>query len=93
MKYQGDKRCDCMMCNLCFSSVKNVGRTLVAVRRATARLVIKHIHANDTLKYDLKNVLFLSNAARGSASWRRAVAPLVIKHVFVNEYSSMIYNF
>ena len=53
-----------MMCNLCFPSVKNVGRILVAVRRATARLVIKHTHANDTLKYDLKRFVFVKCGAR-----------------------------
>ena len=81
-----------MICNLCFPSVQNVGRILVPVRRATARLVIEHILVNDKLKYDPKD-FFVWNAARGSASWRRAVAPLVTEHVFVNECLNMIQNF
>jgi len=72
-----------MICNLCFPSVKNLGRIVAPVRRATARLVIEHILVNDKLKYDLKR--FVWNAAHGSTSWRRAVAPIVTEHVLVNE--------
>ena len=58
-----------MMCNLRFPSVKIVGRILVPVRRATARLVIEHTLVNDKLKYDLKRFVFVK-----CGSWQRVYA-------------------
>jgi len=58
-----------MICNFCFLSVKNVGRILVPVRRAAARVFIEHILANDKLKYDLKHFVFVKCGA-----WQRVLA-------------------
>jgi len=58
------QRCDCMICNLCFPSAKNVGRIVVPVRRVTVRLVIEDILADDKFTYNLKRFFWMEYGAR-----------------------------